>query len=488
MEIRQTVAEGEGNKGKGAENGCHLHAEAEERRMAVRQLVQHLILGIADEIVEVTNEEKRKKEEGLNIQVNSVIRRSIFPFMQAHSIDPVSTLFPSSTSHIVQPKVLKQKKNDSCGYYALYNVITIAAALTAPTDEQALTIFHSLRHRTRFWLFYNRIVSHLYKRADSTTSKYPWMREHIDKGILERPYINYLMDSGFLQGNIDITVLSDFSMTGMRHSILPIADLRKLSQVFANYKSEKGGEEDAKKEGEGEKDSGSERKENGHVENGEGERVNGDNERKANDEKNKVHAFLVGQSCHWISLVCIKFKGNVEVLVFDSRNHNLLTATHEEFMRIIDKAKEKIPDWKKNIYLCSLTEPKMTADLFHDCIVGARDIITSLLEHNMEGFLQSFEENVEKSELKDVWIVPFISWLEMYWPPPVVESNIVKVLQTLGVSKLSANTRSKFLRMAKTIRTGVGNFSECGIPVVQRFEAILQWLELEFSALPEVKV
>jgi hypothetical protein len=38
--------------------------------------------------------------------------------------------------------------------------------------------------------------------------------------------------------------------------------------------------------------------------------------------------------------------------------------------------------------------------------------------------------------------------------------------------------------MAKTIREGVGNFSECDIPVVQRFEAILQWLEMEFSALP----
>jgi hypothetical protein len=43
-------------------------------------------------------------------------------------------------------------------------------------------------------------------------------------GILERPYISYLMDSGFLRGNIDITVLSGkypFSLLPSPFSLLP---------------------------------------------------------------------------------------------------------------------------------------------------------------------------------------------------------------------------------------------------------------------------
>jgi hypothetical protein len=106
-------------------------------------------------------------------------------------------------------------------------------------------------------------------------------------------------------------------MTGMRHSILPITDLRKLSQVFATYrngKKEREGDdkkEDESRDGEGDREDrevemedGIGEREGAEEEDGNGEK--GDGARKLNDsgnEKNKVHAFLVGQTCHWISLV-----------------------------------------------------------------------------------------------------------------------------------------------------------------------------------------
>ena len=79
--------------------------------MEVKQLVQQIILDIADEIVEVAKEESSGREGN-----SGVVRRLILPLLQSQSIPPVSTLFPSPASHILQPKVLKQKKNDSCGY------------------------------------------------------------------------------------------------------------------------------------------------------------------------------------------------------------------------------------------------------------------------------------------------------------------------------------------------------------------------------------
>jgi len=360
------------------------------------------------------------------------------------------------------------------------------AAITAPTREEAVEHLRRTSQRTRFWVAYTRIVNHLKKRPSDPNEKYPWTAEHIEKGILERPYISYLMKSGFIQSDVDITVLADFSMMGMRHNKLPIEDLNNLSQIFAKYRASKDEADngvDNVESIDGPVHTKADICENTSINNGSSNSSNNNNNNNNNNNaksnNNRLHAFLVGQACHWISIICNKVEDHVEILVFDSRNHNLLTSTPEDFQRILDKHKT-VPDWKREIYLCSLQEPQLTARLFHDSVMGVHDIITRLLEHNMEGFLCSFEEHVEKSELNDVWIVPFISWLEVYWPPPVVEANIVKVLEAVGVSKLSPATRQKFMRMVKKIRESV-DFGGCGVPVVQRFEAVVLWMEGAFA-------
>ena len=88
-------------------------------------------------------------------------------------------------------------------------------------------------------------------------------------------------------------------MTGMKHNILPLADLKKLSQVFANYKSDqvdrkevekcdaKGGNEEQIRNEKLEKDSKQDR----------------DTQGIFGGKDSRVHAFLVGQACHWISIV-----------------------------------------------------------------------------------------------------------------------------------------------------------------------------------------
>jgi hypothetical protein len=80
MEIRQTITNEGDNKEKREENGCHSSTsrEGEERRMEIRQAIQQILFGIADEIVEVTGEEKRKQEEGVNIQVSTSFFCSFF--------------------------------------------------------------------------------------------------------------------------------------------------------------------------------------------------------------------------------------------------------------------------------------------------------------------------------------------------------------------------------------------------------------------------
>lgn len=165
--------------------------------MAIRDYAQQLVLALADEVVEVSAQESIKHPNG------SVVHHAILPLLQQHNFEIISSLNPSNSSCIVQPKVLKQENNDSCGYgflspvislnqlsphlsnhryYALYNVLNVAAAITSRSAEDAIAHLHKMNDRTRFWVNYTRLVKELKKRADSS-KLYPWSKENIDSGI-----------------------------------------------------------------------------------------------------------------------------------------------------------------------------------------------------------------------------------------------------------------------------------------------------------------
>ncbi len=91
-------------------------------------------------------------------------------------------------------------------------------------------------------------------------------------------------------------------MTGMKHTMLPMTDLQDLSRIFVRYNA------NIKKEKEKEKEKGK----------GKGkEKVDETKEPDPKVQENlpeqavvategvKLHAFLVGQACHWISLISV---------------------------------------------------------------------------------------------------------------------------------------------------------------------------------------
>eukprot|EP01113_Clastostelium_recurvatum_P038233 TRINITY_DN5694_c0_g1_i13.p1 TRINITY_DN5694_c0_g1~~TRINITY_DN5694_c0_g1_i13.p1 ORF type:complete len:414 (-),score=35.57 TRINITY_DN5694_c0_g1_i13:6-1247(-) len=374
---------------------------------------------------------------------------------QLHQVDPSLVLHSvvlhdenGGQSAMIQFKALKQAKNDSCGYYAMYNALSCVQALRAYSDADASHHISQLYSRARFWRLFTHLTNHLKENVKTLQyDTYPWTNTHVEKGVLERPYIEHLMEDpstlaniwrragcGHTQDGMDtvshmISAMPDFSMHSLRYNRLPLNDIAALDKVFSLF--------------------------------------------SASDDY--THAFLLGQTIHWVCIVCSKLSGRVEVALIDSRNHKLLGATEEEIKSIMDEDADD-PDLTtryKGPGYQSLKDPVQTTTLFHDCITGRQDITTYLLEYNMDGFFESFEEHVGLPSKEDEILMLLIGWLEGYWPPPVIRHNIVQIVEQKR-RYLSNNTRDKFHAWGTYLSERI-DFQGCGFPVVTGLEPVIQW-------------
>lgn len=411
----------------------------------LRTFVSYCLTQIASEIEEIKNEQKTHHEVHHNIQ------HRLIPFIKeagaSKQLSIIACREPSEHMSVAQFKVLKQEKNGSCGYYALYNIITTVCALHTPLQhsgdghkdtEDVLKHLEMINSRTRFWITYKALLNKLHaKAAKEGITAYPWGKKHIDGGVLERPHMDYLVGEHQLSdlcGGLDfeLVILPDFSLTHLKNNMLPIQRLQHLHEVFSAIKS----------------------------------------------SSNVVVAFMIGSVCHWISIVCNKVNDHLEILLFDSRNHNLFDSTEEEFEKIISDSekedKEPINPFMRDAYLLSLKEPKLMINLFHDCIVGGSNILSLLLDMNLEAFLESFDKHVTSKDdatKGEVSVPNLVHWLECYWPPPVIRSNVINMLAQLGVRQnkqlVSAHVQKRLSSWVDLLLKSV-DFQSSGIPIIEK--------------------
>jgi len=413
--------------------------------MSVQTYIQDLLQLITEDILLVKHKQEEEEtvielaSQNKKRKKNQPTQRSILPLVEEAGLSVISSHSPAPSVSVSQIRALKQNKNDSCGYYALFNIIETVCAITAEDKDKSLDHLSRISNRTRFWFMYTKFIAVLKDKSKREENKtYPWTVEHVEKGMLERPYIDYLLWYGKLQEicdlDLNIMVLSDFSMNYLKHNQLPVTQIQKLHQIF----------EDIKK------------------------------------NKNTFHAFLIGQICHWICIICNKVEDHLEIILFDSRNHNLIEATDEELQAIMREDGKEVEEYMKEIYMLSLKEPKLLVKLFHDCIADASaSIMSRLLSHNMEGFLESFEENVQHSDA-DLFLAGLLEWLDGYWPPPVINQSIIRILTLVGVKHLSEKVKHKFVLWIKCTRKHV-DLCASKMPIVKRFEKCIEWFEREFS-------
>ncbi|GAM24439.1 hypothetical protein SAMD00019534_076140 [Acytostelium subglobosum LB1] len=364
---------------------------------------------------------------------------------------------------IWQPRVLKQVKNDSCGYYSLFNGISaykacVSASSTSNndpssgSDNDSLHYFNRMLCRPLFWHIYSICMNLLLVKCRAAKkSYYPWNEKYIVKGVMERCYIDYLLESDNVlsRQRYPITVLPDWAIDSLRNNRISIEEINELREVSKRFK----------------------------------------------ERQTYSHVFMLGVAVHWISIVINKVNANEhEIILMDSRNHDLLNGTDEHFQSIVDKHPE-VPERLRKGYLLSLKDPKFIVKILQDCIIGEKDIVKEIIDINLNGFLDNYYSLVhpindfaslhESLDMTDVKMVQLIHWLENYWPPSVIEHNICQVLDCIIKSKddihtvLDKKTLDSFSKWTKELSSH--SLHSSNVHLLKRFSTTIEWFNGKFG-------
>eukprot|EP01133_Synstelium_polycarpum_P003700 gene3700-4262_t len=94
--------------------------------------------------------------------------------------------------------------------------------------------------RPLFWHIYSIAINLLVEKARTRKkSFYPWSEKYVRKGVMERCYISYLLESDNVisRQQYPITVLPDWAHDSLRNNRLPIEEIMELKRVSNNFKT-----------------------------------------------------------------------------------------------------------------------------------------------------------------------------------------------------------------------------------------------------------
>jgi len=272
-----------------------------------------------------------------------------------------------------------------------------------------------------FWSSHRRIYKILKKRVEEQKeSSEFWTHKMVDDGVMERSFLHYLLNNDpfihFLGGQSTFTALPDFGLNTLRYNRTSTTTCLHLESIFKQFQ----------------------------------------------ENSNNFHCFILGQTTHFVSLIAIKVDAEVEVVFFDSKNQATLLATDEDLekirleilqrRRIMRKdLKEATLQWYSRQDLDRLKSCRYIAWLFHDCILGKRNIRSELLKLHIDGFLENYlyvmkgEGEASLPEDKEIFKTRLLEWLRDYMPPPVLSNNTKQIMDDLGVSFIPDDMKLLFV-------------------------------------------
>jgi len=186
--------------------------------------------------------------------------------------------------NIYQLDVLKQVDPYSCGYYSFNNAYLVLQACLAKEEDIARVFLKKIKNSTIYSMHFHKMVRLLKQKATLEGNKsYPWTHKHLELGVMERPYMIYLVDeheAAIKVGGRDIfTCLPDLGFYSLRNSIMEPWQMHDLQEVFEIFHS----------------------------------------------RPNYSHAFLIGITNHWATVVANQVDHQLELLYLDSRNEYIFS-------------------------------------------------------------------------------------------------------------------------------------------------------------------
>lgn len=318
--------------------------------------------------------------------------------LAGHALDP--------PPKFVQPCVIAQDDPNSCGYRALFNSCVILSHLQEGPSPQKTDLEKLLINQES----YNNYVNHwlsllLLKVEECTPKKYPWKMESVQTMILERLYAKYLAENDFKYlhalGPQSFTFIAEFSLDSMLNGVFMEEEhLSKLKLIFSRF----------------------------------------------SELPSLAHAFLVGTTGHWVSIVLHKCDHTFSGYLLDSRNYLTidLDLNREEDQSTIHKmvttyiAENPIVDMddreRINRHKQAVQDICLAIRILWACGTNQLEIDTILASMAIEGFIDSFDIHVhERSQL--------LPWLTDWYHPATAESLLVPKLKSLPPLLLTTQTK-----------------------------------------------
>jgi hypothetical protein len=312
--------------------------------------------------------------------------------------------------HMYQLKSLRQRVFGACGYFAIFNALTTMRALVVSDMEDRIYHLNNLNDRTRFWFTYHRIVNELNRKAKHMKQKsYPWSSKYINTGILERDYMNHILNNEQLQvpkiGRDNLSAIPDLSPRSLRNGILTASDIRKIHNIFRKFSFE-----------------------------------------LSNDRQPVVHAFICGAGNHWWSYVIHRAadRNEIEAIYFDSRNNPILGRDEDNLKKQVEKrfttASVRRPDLVRETYLsdyyASLHDTSYSVNLILKCICGEATFIGECLDLAIGEMLNKFYKICHEKTVHELMI-----WMNEHYHPAYIRDSILGYVKEFGVQYMSTEMK-----------------------------------------------
>jgi hypothetical protein len=222
-----------------------------------------------------------------------------------------------------------------------------------------------------------------------------------------------------------------------------------------------------------------------------------------------IHAFIIGQTNHWITVVVNKIGDKTETFLIDSRNRFALDFSKEEIFNFVETHLKHRPPYIRELVQLSMRDNQFSSDFLASCGRGLTDIYGYLLNLTLSHFLygcyaalhelpretDEFNLDVLKMEFdvktaqKDLvtWHQRLSTWLSVYFPTPVIETNVIGCIHNAGLDNMSPYLHNKFKEWTIYIRKNLDKIQKehkkLGlewIGDVRRLSKILVWFEATF--------
>lgn len=278
--------------------------------------------------------------------------------------EPLSAALPHV--RLVQPRVYSQLSNGYCGYYALSNLATVFKALLVGLDTPAgRRTLGFLLDGALFWKRRQAMIANLLRslaqRQAEGDASFPWDREEICTGTLERDYAIFLLDR--------VDHVAGPLLRASRCEIVYLSDCGALKRGLESYESMQYFE----------------RLFNGF---------------RASERH--VLGFIIGLTTHWICIVAVKTPTAVEVLVLDSLNNNILESHDDAIWQWVleTQNKRRFAHLKPKsngdlaLYLQMLVDCREMAVLVARACAGDLNMRQAWLVGGISEILSSFRQHV----------------------------------------------------------------------------------------------